>query len=282
MIVGDSISQGAEGDYTWRYRLSRHLAQQDVTARFVGPWNGTWVDEESGPGHLPGPAPEPAGFAWHPVGAPAEPAGAAHAASRPGPVRPAGTALAAEPVRGGYQPGVLFDDNHYARWGRLMREAKEGIGGAVAACRPDYLMVALGFNDLAWGVSDPRELLADAVAFVSRAREANPRVQFLFANVVHRTPLADNPHLGDVIAWYNRSLPGALAALSTRRSRIALVDLAALYEPYSDAYDGLHPNGVGEIKIARAFAGVFWSVFDHGRPRRARPRGGLPPRWWPL
>ena len=37
MIVGDSISQGSSGDWTWRYRLWRHLRACDVAATFVGP-----------------------------------------------------------------------------------------------------------------------------------------------------------------------------------------------------------------------------------------------------
>ncbi|MFC6565601.1 SGNH/GDSL hydrolase family protein [Actinoplanes utahensis] len=39
MVVGDSISQGIEGDYTWRYRLATHLS--GTGADFVGPWTGT-------------------------------------------------------------------------------------------------------------------------------------------------------------------------------------------------------------------------------------------------
>jgi hypothetical protein len=37
MVVGDSISHGSSGDYTWRYRLQQHLAAHHVTADFVGP-----------------------------------------------------------------------------------------------------------------------------------------------------------------------------------------------------------------------------------------------------
>ena len=37
MIVGDSITQGASGSYTWRYRLWRHLTGAGVAVDFVGP-----------------------------------------------------------------------------------------------------------------------------------------------------------------------------------------------------------------------------------------------------
>ncbi|MDT4917197.1 MAG: hypothetical protein QOH89_1897, partial [Pseudonocardiales bacterium] len=37
MIVGDSITQGSTGDWTWRYRLWKHLTSRGVTVDFVGP-----------------------------------------------------------------------------------------------------------------------------------------------------------------------------------------------------------------------------------------------------
>jgi lysophospholipase L1-like esterase len=41
MIVGDSITEGSQGDYTWRYWLWRHLTSNNVPGlRFVGPRHG--------------------------------------------------------------------------------------------------------------------------------------------------------------------------------------------------------------------------------------------------
>jgi GDSL-like Lipase/Acylhydrolase family/Fibronectin type III domain len=39
MVVGDSISQGSSGDYTWRYRLYEHLVADGVSPQMVGPYN---------------------------------------------------------------------------------------------------------------------------------------------------------------------------------------------------------------------------------------------------
>src|SRR5689334_18678425 len=42
MIVGDSISEGLEDDFTWRYRLQQHLSQSGCPAvDFVGGYSGT-------------------------------------------------------------------------------------------------------------------------------------------------------------------------------------------------------------------------------------------------
>jgi hypothetical protein len=38
MIVGDSITQGSSGDYTWQYRLYEHLRADGVSPRMVGPY----------------------------------------------------------------------------------------------------------------------------------------------------------------------------------------------------------------------------------------------------
>jgi hypothetical protein len=38
MIVGDSITQGSSGDYTWQYRLYEHLRADGVTPQMVGPF----------------------------------------------------------------------------------------------------------------------------------------------------------------------------------------------------------------------------------------------------
>jgi len=41
MVVGDSISQGLDGDFTWRYRLSNHLLNGGANFVNVGPRTGT-------------------------------------------------------------------------------------------------------------------------------------------------------------------------------------------------------------------------------------------------
>ena len=39
MVVGDSISQGSSGDYTWRYRLYKHLVSDGLSPQMAGPYN---------------------------------------------------------------------------------------------------------------------------------------------------------------------------------------------------------------------------------------------------
>ena len=39
MIVGDSVTQGSSGDYTWQFRLYEHLRADGVRPRMVGPYS---------------------------------------------------------------------------------------------------------------------------------------------------------------------------------------------------------------------------------------------------
>jgi lysophospholipase L1-like esterase len=39
MIIGDSITEGSSGDYTWQYRLYEHLRADGVEAHMVGPYH---------------------------------------------------------------------------------------------------------------------------------------------------------------------------------------------------------------------------------------------------
>jgi hypothetical protein len=51
MAVGDSIVQGREGDWTWRYRLWEWLRSEQQTVNWVGAYNGTRAPDKN-----PGPA----------------------------------------------------------------------------------------------------------------------------------------------------------------------------------------------------------------------------------
>ncbi|MFD8497836.1 SGNH/GDSL hydrolase family protein [Amycolatopsis sp. NPDC059657] len=234
MVVGDSISQGHEGDYTWRYRLAEHLGRTSAGVDFVGPWTGTDVLPASYP---PG---------WPDV---------------PNP-----------PSRdGAYRPGVSFDSQHLAQWGWQMHQAKDVIAAQVRTHTPDYLLVELGFNDLGWGVNGPAGVLNDLKWLIANARSAKPGIRVVVANVVHRTPLGSSPTLPQIISSYNSLLAAEIANISTTASPVALADLDTPYDENRDTYDGLHPNVRGEYVIAKAFGDALATRFSVGSAYGAIP-----------
>lgn len=228
MVVGDSMSQGYEGDWTWRYRLWEWFRNQHINVDFVGPYAGT-----------------------RPQATPAAP--------KPPPLQ-GGAAPAEEPqTTGGYARGISesFDNRHFAVWGRQANQDKHLIREMVSEYKPDMLLVGLGFNDMGWFISDAAGTLDSMKTLVDEARAAKPDVDFPLANVPQRSLIGGREDLPVKTTEYNKLLKGAIPGWSSPASPVKLVDWAGNYDCAPDAcpaaYDGLHPNAKGEFQIAQAF-----------------------------
>ncbi|MFJ9742673.1 fibronectin type III domain-containing protein [Streptomyces sp. NPDC101166] len=243
MVVGDSMSQGDEGDWTWRYRLWQWFKSQHVEVDFVGPYKGTRN------------RPDPVGPAVPPLQG--EP--------------PTHPSVENPPVSGRYAAGVDedFDSDHFAVWGRQAAQDKKLIGSMVTQYRPDLLLVGLGFNDMGWFVSGAQGTLDSVKTLVDNARAAKPDLRFAVANVPQRSAIGGREDLPVTTAAYNDMLARAIPSWSTQTSRVESVDWAGSYDCAAKAcpaaYDGLHPNALGEFQIARAFEQTLHRRFGIGR-----------------
>ncbi|MCN9244377.1 fibronectin type III domain-containing protein [Streptomyces sp. RY43-2] len=230
MVVGDSMSQGYEGDWTWRYRLWEWFKNQHIDVDFVGPYVGT-RSQATPSAPKPPPLPEDA--------------------QMPG---------AEEPdTWGGYATDASesFDSRHFAVWGRQADQDKKLIRAMVSEYQPDMLLVGLGFNDLGWFVSDAQGTLDSMKTLVDEARAAKPDIDFALANVPQRSLIGGREDLPVKTASYNDMLKAAIPGWDSLTSSVKLVDWAASYDCRPDscpaAYDGLHPNAEGEFQIAQAY-----------------------------
>lgn len=151
MVVGDSISQGHDGDWTWRYRMWQWFKREDIAVDFVGPYTGThpWFF--------------PPGAIIPPVEGENDP----------------------PPAWGQYAVGASpdFDDNHFAAWGRPALFAEGLVGYQVKKFMPDYLLVLLGFNDLGWFSHKPENVLDSMKKLVDKSRAENPNIKIVLGNV---------------------------------------------------------------------------------------------------
>lgn len=240
MVVGDSMTQGDEGDWTWRYRLWEWFKDQGVNVDFVGPYSGT-----KNPPEAAAPAPPPF------QGSPPTPSGP-------------------PPTTGGYSADAdpAFDRDHFAVWGRQAAQDKTLIRQVVQNYKPDLLLVGLGFNDMGWFVSGPEGTLDSMRTLVSEARAAKPDINFALANVPQRTRIGGREDLIVNTDAYNRMLADAIPQWSTILSPVALVDWRGNYGCGPDScpagYDGLHPNALGEFQIAQAFERTLHTTYHLG------------------
>ncbi|QIX02267.1 hypothetical protein AMS68_007784 [Peltaster fructicola] len=242
MIVGDSMTQGGSGDWTWRYRLWKWLKDEQVNVTFTGPYIGTQQADEPSP-----PRPPPLYKSEDP----------------PSSVR----------ADGGYAKDVDedFDSHHYSTWGRQCAQSRDVIEEIVSGHPTDLLLVMLGFNDIGWFVSDAKGTLESMTILVHNARKANPRLKFAIANIPQRTYMDGREDLPRSTKEYNELLVTAITKWTTKESPIHLVKLAEEYVASEGSYDGLHPNALGEYQIARAFSITLVDDFKLGLKPLAVP-----------
>lgn len=203
MVVGDSISHGREGDWTWRYRIWEWFNRERVPVRFVGPFTGTSPPDEPHPPLPPRLIDEP-----------------------PDPWPPLRT-------HGGYAAGVssgfLANSDHFSASGRQAGQAKDLVAEQVAAYQPDLLLVELGFNDLGWSMCHPVQVLQNIKHLVDQARSAKRDLKFAIADIPQRTDMPGREDLPASTAIYNKLLAASIPRWSSLQSPIALVRFCENY-----------------------------------------------------
>lgn len=194
MLVGDSVTHGFAGDWTWRYRLWSQLTDAGVAIDLVGhrddvtdtgdgrPWLQHYADPD-------------------------------------------------------------FDTDHAAVGGMRISEMRFSVGEQVRLHHPDVVVLMLGINDLLAARSP--ELVADHVArTVAEVRATSPGTDLVLAH-------APQTWVGPAVVAFNDRLDALAPQLDTPGSRVVAAATSAGLTS-ADAWDRLHPDPVGEVKIARA------------------------------
>jgi lysophospholipase L1-like esterase len=115
---------------------------------------------------------------------------------------------------------------------------------------PDIVIMHFGSND-ASGAIVVSTIMAAYSAFLAKAREVNPRVVFVVAQIIGRNDAGMNANVVSI----NNAIPGWAAANTTAASPIVVVDQYTGFDPTIGVHtsDGLHPNSAGAIQMAGRF-----------------------------
>lgn len=242
MVVGSSLSQGWEGDFTWRYRLWEWFRDQSVDATFVGPYNGTYPQSDGvGPmckrRQVRNDATSPSSYTDLVAGA-------------------------------NYAEGTEenWPRSHYALRNTLAARVK--LKKIAVQFHPDYILIELGIADLV-AKRHPEEILADLKRLVDEARAAKADVRVAISTIPNMQQLAGFPYL--LPGWtddLNEALEVQVRQWSTLKSQVVLVRLRETYNCTPNdcpvAWDGIHPAELGEYQIASAFSQALHKDFRIG------------------
>ncbi|OOC52557.1 MULTISPECIES: GDSL-type esterase/lipase family protein [Nocardiopsis] len=277
MLAGDSMTQGANGDRTWRYHLWNHLSPQVEGVDFVGPYTDpasrnmifpvptTEHEEAPSPSEDPAEGYQEDGAADPSAGGP-EPGGTVPAEGPEGPGDVVWPGTDGDPDTAEYRDPD-FDQQHNALWGRTLRDAAASIQEEVRVHEPDVLCVMLGVNDLLWpvGVDEMEYRLRD---YVESARKGNPNLRVVLAEAPPIALADSDEGFALRLYAYNMLVREVAADMSTEESPVTSLDIAGSedWDVSGDTYDGTHPDAGGEVKIAAAFADALAAAYGIGEP----------------
>ncbi len=226
LVVGDSITQGSAGDWTWRYRLWQHLREERVDVDFVGPREDLFDNVAKVQGS---------------------------------------TAYA----------DAAFDRDHAAVWGAAFAWSGYTAGSLGDGYEPDVVIVMMGLNDLTFGGRTPSAVVESTRDWIDAARAQNPSVDIVLGQ---QTPTWIAPSVGEL----NAGLGDLATELDEPGSRVVVAETAAGYQEARDTWDGVHPNAVGEVRIAAAMADALGLIGIGGSYPRPLPRVPLGPTTAPV
>lgn len=146
LIIGDSVTQGAVGDRTWRYWLWKLLEESHADVDFVGPRTGEYDDRGT-------PDPHDDDF---------------------------------DDDRHYPDPEFDQDHAATWGGGMSHRADDFDIPTLLADHAPDVVINAEGFNDLTFWELSPRELLDLMAGFVADVRAARPRASIVIGQLPQR------------------------------------------------------------------------------------------------
>lgn len=161
-----------------------------------------------------------------------------------------------------------FPRAHLAGWGEGWLHMAPLIADAVRSYRADVLLVSLGLIDLGF-YTNAEQTAENVRRFVAEARSANPRVRMVLLPVIPNVRAEGDAGFATQVNLFNELLEKAVADLDEPRSPLLLASPPEPYDINHDTYDGTHPNGNGEHKIAEAFADAMYQAWGVGEPYEA-------------
>lgn len=145
--------------------------------------------------------------------------------------------------------GFTFDQDHEGHWGWRCDQILAQLPGWLNSYTPDIVLIHLGTNDLYQGDGSPLNIsttINELKDIITALRTDNPNVIILLAKLLPST----NTQLINKIPLFNLEIPQIAIDMDDPNSPIFIVDQFAGFDALSDTFDGVHPNVIGEEKMA--------------------------------
>src|SRR5262249_37297301 len=154
----------------------------------------------------------------------------------------------------GNPPTPEFDQDHMGYSGWRADEFVGRLGTDFAGpYDPDIVLLHVGTNDLIQGQS-VSSTISDIAGIIDDLRLANPNVTILLAQII------PNVDTNGTTELFNAQILQLAQQKNNNNSRVIAVDQYSGFDENNDLYDGIHPNGSGELKMANRWFSALQGV----------------------
>ncbi|KAH9874844.1 hypothetical protein J1614_004331 [Plenodomus biglobosus] len=122
------------------------------------------------------------------------------------------------------------------------------LPGWLAATTPDLILMHLGTNDV-WNNASPSQITTAFSTLLQQMRAANPNVVVLVAQIIPMAP-PNCAECGGRVVALNRAIAEWAPGVNTAVSPVVVVDCWTGFDVASMTGDGVHPNEVGDRRLA--------------------------------
>lgn len=148
---------------------------------------------------------------------------------------------------------VAPDKNHEGHPGFTTYDIRQNVGGWLAAYTPDYVLLMIGTNDIAWWtVKNGAEIAADQSMVIDAIQQAQPNAWIIVASIPpisSRQIPPNNVDRAQLGRDYNAAAKTRIEARIAAGQKVRYADVYSVLS-LADLYDGVHPTQAAHGKIA--------------------------------
>lgn len=134
-----------------------------------------------------------------------------------------------------------FDLDHEGHWGWEAGELNNKLTDWLEGYTPDIVLLHAGTNDFGREQSNIGTI-RELESIIDKLRKDNSAVIILIAKII---PMKNKDTFS-----INQEIEALVNTKNTQETPVIIVDQYLGYEPFSDNYNNVHPNTLGEDKIA--------------------------------
>ena len=157
--------------------------------------------------------------------------------------------------------GQTFDPDHEGHAGWRADEIRDGLPTWLVGYTPDIVLLHIGTND-AFQNQSTSTTVDEIKQIIDALRVDNPNVVVLLAKLIPSTDTSINQGIDAL----NAEVDGIAVQMDTAESPVVVVDQNTGFSAAVDTYDGVHPNVVGEEKMAQKWYDAIVQALDGTPP----------------